>query len=173
MSTFANATPGPLTDGKAYSINVPLTSNEADLSNAPTEWYGDPVALSYQQALSATILLTATRPLASNAAYVVLQTDVGDNQWVDVAWAVWTGTSGSALFYFSVMGVAWNTQAVQQTRAAGTSPVSTGQNLIALGARFRFVGKATINAGSSSSSSPGQGVAQVTATINFKVQGLR
>ena len=170
MSVYTNATMAPLTDGKSYSVNVPLTSNEAVLSTSSSPWYPDPVPLSFQQALVATVLLSAPTPLASNASYVVLQTDMGDGVWVDVAWAIWTGTSGNAVFLFSVMGNPALTLAVQQTRAAGTAPGSTGQNNIALGARFRFVGKATINAGSSSS--PSAGFSGVQATIKFKLLGL-
>jgi hypothetical protein len=133
----------------------------------------DPAPVLYTEAVLASVVLTAVGSLTSNTTYVVLQTDLGDGVWIDVAWCVWTGLSGSVTFVLSG-GVA-GANSFQQSRASGTAPGSNGSNQIPLGGRIRFVGKSTINS-SSSSPSPSPGPAPlpgVAVTIRFKLLGLR
>ena len=98
-----------------YALNVPVTAQEADLCNVPSPPFIDPVPVLYGEAVLAVVQLTASG-LAANAAYVVMQTDMGDGVWVDVAWVSWAGTSGTAVFVLSG-GVAGRTPS--RTLAAG------------------------------------------------------
>lgn len=177
--TFANATPGATTDGITYSSAAALPAAEGDL------WNGvrfDPIPVPYEAAIVASVELSVVGNPANNSAYVILQTDLGDGVWYDLAWCVWTGTTGSANFLLSA-GVG-GANSFQQSRAVGTAPAGNGSNQCPLGARVRFVGKATLTAGSStpgtfdsSSSSSGAGtpaaVPTVTATIKYKLTPLR
>lgn len=162
---------GPNSDGVKYAVSTPITTTEADLFNqaAPNP---DPIPVIEGQACFATVVLTAQGGVLLDNSYVVMQTDLGDGNWIDVAWIVWTGLSGSAVFALSG-GVA-GSNGLQQTRAAGTAPSSNGSNQIPLGGRVRFVGKATLTLSGSSGSSISPGLeGQVTASIRYKLLGLR
>lgn len=166
MATFPNIK--GLLNGNSlpYALNVPVTSNEADLYNQATQ---DPFNTLYYQAIEAIVTLT-TQGVSAQSAYVVMQTDMGDGTWVDIAWLVWNGT-GQAVFSLSAGAMA-AVGAVQQTRVAGVAPAGNGNNQMQLGARIRFVGKST-QSGSSSSSSSGGTVPQVLATIRYRPLALR
>jgi hypothetical protein len=154
MVVYANATPAPAVDAAAYCINALVPANEADL--------GAPLSVAYGQALAAVVELTVSGGPASNSSYVICQTDAGDNVWVDVAWAVWTGTSGTAVFLLSA-GTA-GAGAVQQQRAANSAPASSGSIQAPLLGRVRFTAKAVLAGGVAPA---------VTATIRAKLLGLR
>ena len=129
-----------------------------------------PVPGLYGQAILASVELSIQGSVNSNTAYVVLQTDVGDGIWYDVAWCSWNGTTGQV--NFALCGGAFTCNSFQQ-RASGTAPAGNNANQISLGGRIRFVGKASVT-GSSSSSSSGPGVTPaVLCTIRYKIMGLR
>ena len=148
MATFASITPTTEKDGIAYCTSAPVTTTEADL--------GTPISLIYHQALVASVALALGG--TTSPTYIVLQTDLGDGNWIDVAWLTTTDTTGTDLFLLSA-GVA-GANAAAQTRAAGTGPSSNGSNQVPLGARFRFVGKTGANS-------------KATVTITYKLLGLR
>lgn len=171
MPTYANITAPSRADGIAYATAVPLTSTEADLYNGQTlPNTGDPVPVLFGQAIQAVVQLSVAGAPASNSTYVVMQTDLGDGVWVDVAWCFWNGTQGSATFVLSG-GVAGN-NAFQQSRQAGAvpTPQANGSNAMVLGGRIRFVGRTALSGGSSYSVG---GFAGVLATIRYKLLALR
>ena len=110
--------------------------------------------------------LTPNGGPGSQNSYVVMQTDLGDGVWIDVAWCVYTNTQAPGVFVFSG-GVAGN-NAFQQTRQAGQfpNPQANGSNAMVLGGRVRFVGRSILSG--QSSGSPG-GLWAVTATIRYKL----
>jgi hypothetical protein len=116
----------------------------------------------FHQAVVAIVQLSVAGGPASNSTYIVMQGDLGDGVYVDLAWAVWTGTSGAATFLLAA-GVA-GAAGFQQTRAAGTAPASSGSNQCPVPGRIRFVGRAVLTGGSSPA---------VTATIKYRELGLR
>lgn len=173
MGTFANIAPSVKGESLPYCVNAAVPSVEGDLFNEQPR--PQPPALTYMRAVLAVVTLTAQGNISTNTTYIVMQVDLGDGVWLDVAWITWTGASGSATFVLSATEAAAN--AFQQ-RAAGTAPSpANGSNAMSLGARLRFVGKTTLGAGSSSSSSSSAGAGTVApavlATINFKALGLR
>ena len=169
MTVFASGQPAASLDGIPYATAAALPGAEGDLFNLSSPPFFDPVPVVYDCGILAIVQLTANNNPSSNSAYVILQTDLGDGVWVDVAWCIWTGTSGTVTFVLSG-GVA-GANSFQQSRATGTAPSSNSSNQMLLGGRIRFVGKATIGANASSSS--GQAGTSVTATIKYKLLGLR
>lgn len=171
----ANIFPAARADGTPYAVGTPLTAQEADLFNQTARDNLDPVAVDYNESISAVVQLTAQGALTTNSSYVVMQTDLnGDGVWIDMAWCVWTGISGTAVFYLSG-GVA-GANSFQQSRAAGSAPASNGSNQCQMGGRIRFVGKATTGQSSSSSSSSSGTpavVPGVVCTIKYKQKGVR
>ena len=167
MPTFANATPQVIADGLPYATNVVLTGNEADLFNVTGP---DPIPVLYGQAVQAVVTLTPSGGPNTLNAYVVMQTDLGDGVWVDVAWIVSTERQSPTTFVLAG-GVA-GSNAFAQSRKAGVfpNPQANGSNQMALGGRLRFVGKANLTG--FSSAAPGS-LLQVTATIRYKFLGLR
>lgn len=166
-TTYANILPVQEVDGLAYASATPVTSTEADLFNQSQPNPGLP----FQQAVFAVVQLTASGNPASQTTYVVMQTDLGDGVWIDLAWCVATHTSGTQTFALSAGAFVGN--ALQQSRALGTAPASSGSNQLPLGGRIRFTGKTAIGGSSSSSLSSGQTGPQVTATIKYRALGLR
>ena len=161
---YANAVPSPPVDGITCCLNVPLPALEGAL--------GSIIPTPYHQGIVATVTLAAQGVLGSNASYVVVQGSNDGTNWVDLAWCVWAGTSGSATFLLAAG--AFTANAFQQTRAVGTAPASNGSNQCQLPGQLRFVGKATVGAGSSSSSSGAPAVTPaVLATITYRQIGLR
>lgn len=158
---YPNILPQP-TDGVTYFQGA-LPAAEADL--------GSPVALPYAAAVVASVEFSAPGG-PGGTAYVVLQTDLGDGVFFDIAWVQWSVVAAGGNFLISG-GVA-GANAFQQTRAVGSAPGSSGSNQCPFGARFRFVGKWS-GGSSSSSSSPGglAPVGQVSVSIKYKVLGLR
>lgn len=158
---YANVIPPVATDGVPYAVNKTLTSSEADVGNQ-TGAMAPPATLPYHRGILASVELSVAGAPASNSTYVVMQTDLGDNVWYDVAWCLWTGTTGSANFLLA--GGAWSAGAFQQSRALGTAPASSGSNAVPIGTRVRFVGKAALTGGTSPA---------VTATVTYHPSGLR
>jgi len=176
MSAFANAFSGPQSDGMPYCTNKAVPAAENDLYNfQPSVPPGkDPVEVLYGEAIVAIVVLTAAGSIQSQTTFIVLQTDLGGGNWIDVAWITWTGTTGSATFVLS--GGAHGANAFQQDRATGTAPNPTsGSRQFPLGGRIRFVGKSSINATAqaSSSSSSSAGGPSISCTIRHKLLGLR
>lgn len=170
MATFANITPTAKTDGIVYANAVNLTSTEADLYNGSALDGQDPVQVTYGQAIQAVVTLTPTGGLTAQNSYVVMQTDLGDGTWIDVAWCVYTNRLIVGTFVLSG-GVA-GANAVQQSRAADSfpTPQALGSNQITLGGRIRFVGKCVISGGSSAAAGAFTGV---TCSIRYRLLGLR
>lgn len=171
MALTVNITPPAPTDGVLYANAVPLVSTEADLFGGAGAQYVDPVPALWGQTVVAVVQLTISGSIATDAAYVVMQTDMGDGVWIDVAWIVSTLTVGTQTFVLCGGNLGAANNAFQQTRAAGSSPGSNGSNAMPLGGRIRFVGKATTTGGSSSAA---PGVAPgVQATIRYKIEAPR
>lgn len=159
------------TDGVTYANSVPLTANEADLFGGVGAQALDPVPTIWGQTVLAIVQLKVSGSIATDSAYVVMQTDNGDGVWIDVAWIVSTLTVGAQTFVLCGGNLGSANNAFQQSRAAGTAPGSNGSNAMPLGGRIRFVGKATTTGGSSSAA---PGVAPgVQATITYRVQPPR
>jgi hypothetical protein len=171
VPTYAGITNTPTVDGTVYASQVPLTATEADLySGATLPNSRDPVSMLYGQAVQAVVQLSVSGAPGGNSTYVVMQTDLGDGVWIDVAWCFWNGTQGNATFILCG-GVAGN-NAFQQSRQAGAvpTPQANGSNAMALGGRIRFVGRSSLSGGSSYIAG---GFAGVKATITYKVLGLK
>jgi len=167
MSTFPNTIPPPQSDGMPYCDAAVLPASEADLFNEPAP-FRTPIPILYAQAIMAVVKLTASGTISTNSSYVVLQTALEDETWVDVAWCVTTFTSGIVTFVLSA-GMLGANAAVQNSRVKGTAPGSTGTAAIQLGGRIRLVGQSTISPTPTGSS----GGPQVTADIRFREIGLR
>ncbi len=168
---FANIVPAPATDGVLYDLAAALPAIEGDLFSTGGQSL-DPAPVSWGQAAVAVVSLSIRGNVASHTSYIVMQTDLGDGVWIDVAWCTWTGLT-TAVFCLSSAGVG-SANAFQQ-RVSGTPPSpGLGSNAFCLGGRIRFVGKSSVTAGSSSSSSSGPGTTPgVLCTIRFKLLGLR
>lgn len=173
MVQFANITPAAETNGIPYATGTVLTSLETDLYNQlnPAPPLAAPVCLTFQQALVASVAFTINS--ATPQTYVVLQTDTGDGNWIDVAWCVTALTSGSLLYCLSA-GIA-GANAILQSRKGGTAPAANGSNQLPLGARFRFVGATGVFSSqvASSLASGTSGVPGVTVNIRYKLLPLR
>jgi hypothetical protein len=172
MTTTANIIPTAGSDGVPYATSVPLTNNEADLGdsvNAP-----HPIAIEYGQVIVAVVQLsipTGVIFIQPNA-YVIMQTDMGDAIWIDVAWAVWSQAMGNATFVLFGGGLGNGGGSFQQSRVAGAfpNPQSLSSNAMPIGGRIRFVGKAITTGGSSGL--PGVSTA-ISATIKYKLMAPR
>ncbi len=169
MTAFATSTAAPGTGGLPYATAAALPSTEADIFNQLIPPFFDPVPVpSEHEALFAIVQIAIPNALTTNAAYIVLQTDLGDGVWVDVAWIVYSGISGTATF--SIAAGAGGSQGVQQTRAANTAPASSSVANLPLGGRIRFVGKAAITSPpdpAPTSSSSSVTIYQVLVTIKY------
>ena len=132
----------------------------------------DPIPSLYAQSVVAFIEFSAFNVLTDSASYVVLQHDLGDNQWADLAWATFTAT-GNSKGLFVLGGGAFTGASFQQTRQLGTAPSPTnGSNSCPLGGRIRFTGQtnATTSGSSASSGPSGNGV---YVNVILKLLGLR
>jgi hypothetical protein len=170
MATFANSAPISMKDGIAYAIGAILPPLEIDIGNQPGPNQGNAVPVLWGEAVLAIVQFVATGTVPANS-YVVLQCDLGDGVWIDIAGVIWSGTSGTATFVISA-GVAGN-NAFQASRAANSAPAANFSNAMTLGGRLRFVAKSGQSASSSSSSSSSGTPANVAVTIRFKLLGLR
>jgi hypothetical protein len=166
VTVYANDTPVAEADGVTYATNQPITSNEADLGDSLKT--PDPIAVVYGQLVVAVVQLTINGFITANSTYVVMQTDMGDGVWADVAWIFWNQVQGSATFVMFGGGLGTGANAFQQTRNAGSvpNPQANGSNAFPLAGRIRFVGQTKMTGGSSSA--PGV-TTMVTATIRYKL----
>lgn len=170
MPTFASITPTPMGDGIIYGTLVPLTTSEATLGDGLIT--PDPIPVVYGQIICAVVKLTMTGIVTGNNTYVIMQTDLFDNTWIDAAWCVWNGNQGTATFVISGGIIGASSNVFQQTRQAGSPPTpqTNGSNSVPLAGRIRFVGKSTFAGGSSSLA----GVPNVVkATITYKILAPR
>ncbi len=138
---FANASPLAMTDGVRYATASALTASEADIANLVQPPQVDPLGLISNQVAEAIVTFSAVGVITTNTSYVVMQTDLGDGHWIDVAWCQWAGITGTATFSLSAGEALAN--AFQQTRVSGDVPdtVTTFQDC-PLGGRLRLVGAA-------------------------------
>lgn len=167
-TTSANIIPTAGTDGLPYGAAVPITLQEADLGDGKLT--PDPIAVEYGQAILAIIQLSINGIVTANNTYVVMQVDMGDGVWLDVAWLVWTASQGSAVFVLCGGGLGAMNNSFQQTRQPGQFPASNGSNAVPLAGRIRFVGKSSFSGGSSSLAGLNT---QVSATIKYKLMAPR
>jgi hypothetical protein len=161
MTTFATTLGTPQLDGLLYANAAVLPAVEADLGNGAGS-LAPPLSVQYARAVTAEIQLTIAGGPASNTTYIVLQTDFGDGNWIDLAWLKTTSTSNGTTTWL-LTGGQWSANALQQSRASGTPPGPTGSNALPLGGRIRFTGQAALTGGSSPT---------VSATIRAKLHGL-
>lgn len=167
-----NITPQAPTDGIIYSASVPLTTTEADLYGGSTAQSPDPIPIAWGQTIVAVIRLAVTGFITGNSTYIILQTDLGDGTWIDVAWCFWNGSQGSATFVLCGGGLGAMNNAFQQSRQSGSvpQPQQNGSNAVPLGGRVRFVGRTAMIGGSSSlAGTP----TAVSATITYKLMNPR
>lgn len=166
MATPVNILPTAGTDGIPYCTGVPLTANEADLGDSKLA--PDPIAVEYGQIIVAVVQLSINGIINANNTLVVMQTDMGDGVWVDVAWAVWNATLGKATFVLCGGVIGSTSNSFQQTRSLSAMPATqaNGSNAVPLAGRVRFTGFASATGGSSSVSGTTAGV---TATIKYKL----
>ena len=169
--TVANITPLALTDGIPYATSVPLVANEATLGDSLKT--PDPISIVEGQTIIAVVQLTTNGHIIANNTYVFLQTDLGDGNWIDVAWLRFTATdqSSPAIFVLCGGGIGAMNNAFAQ-RKSGSAPAvqNSGSNNIPLGGRARFTGFTVNSAGSSSLFGTAAGV---LATITYKLQQPR
>lgn len=173
MTAFANITPTALTDGMVYATSVPVTPTEAVLGDAAKTLAIIPVAEG--QTIVAVVQLSTNGHLTGNNTFIFLQTDLGDGNWVDVAWCQFTDTDrdpkNPALFVLCGGGIgAMNNAFRQRTTGSAPSSQANGSNAVPLGGRCRFTGIAFLVGGSSSIAGS---VPQPQVTITFKLQEPR
>lgn len=166
MPTYANIVPTAGSDGVPYCTSVPLTTTEAALGDLLKSL--DPIPLLEGQELIASIALSVNGFAQGANSYIVMQTEYGDSNWVDVAWIVSPLNQGTAKFWVSGGGRGAMNNAAQQTRQSGQfpNPQTSGSNAVPLGGRVRFVGKTTFVGGSSALSGTST---RVDATITYKL----
>jgi hypothetical protein len=170
MAIPINITPTAGTDGISYGTNVPLVSTEADLTDGLLT--PDPIAVEYGQIIVAVAKLTINGIVTGNTSYIILQTDMGDGVWIDVAWIVTTFNQGIVTFVLCGGGLGAQNNAFQQTRQPGAvpTPQSNGSNVVPIAGRIRFVGKSSFVGGSSSLAGL---TTSVLATIKYKLMTPR
>lgn len=171
MPTFANTTPIAVKDGVVYASSVPLTSSEADVYNGSALDGQDPVSIVYGQAIVVIVKFVVGGSIVGNSSYIVMQTDLGDGNWIDVAWCFSNINQGSESHVLCGGGVGSINNAFRQSRQSGAvpTPQADGSNAMPLGGRVRFVGKGVMTGGSSGA--PGS-AAQVAVTVTYKLLGL-
>lgn len=168
--TAANIVPTPLTDGILYAKNVPLTGTEAVLGDALLTPALIPIVEG--QTIVATVSLAANGHITGSNAFVFLQTDLGDGNWVDVAWCNTKLTDGTAVFVLCGGGLGAMNNAFGPLRQQGSAPTSqaNGSNAMPLGGRCRFTGFGLSSGGSSSVAGT---FASLQATISYRLQTPR
>ena len=160
-----------MTDGVIYATSVPLVSTEASLGDGLLT--PDPIAIAEGQTIVAVVQLTINGHIIANNSYVFLQTDLGDGNWVDVAWCRFTATDQStpAIFVLSGGGIgAMNNVFTQRKASAAPATQGSGSNAVPLGGRVRFSGFTVSSGGSSSVFGTAAGV---LATITYRLQQPR
>ena len=172
MTTFASTKIGPLSDGVVYASNFLLPAQEGSLYSSIPGQTLDPIPTLFTQAVIAVITFQAFNVLTDQASYVILQSDNGDGNWLDLSWATFTAIGGSTGRFVLAAG-AFAANSFQQVRQPGTPPSpANGSNSCPLGGRLRFVGQtnATTSGSSASSGPSGNGV---YVNVLLKLIGLR
>jgi hypothetical protein len=168
----ANILPTPLTDGIPYATGVPLVTTEADLGDGLKT--PRPIAVVEGQTVVAVVQLTTQGHVSGNNSYVFMQTDLGDGNWIDVAWCQFTKTDqyAPALFVLCGGGLGAMNNAFGPQRQPGSAPSAqgSGSNAVPLGGRVRFTGFGTSSGGSSSLAGTYSGT---FATITYRLQAPR
>jgi hypothetical protein len=140
MVVYSGIAPTIGSDGVTYCSAVTLPGTEADL--------GTPFAVSFGQALVATVNFVASGTISTNQSYVICQMMLDNMAWVDLVWASWSGlTAANDSFLLSAGST--GASAFQQSRQANTAPAGSEWNQCPLGGRLRFVGKAVVTGGGS------------------------
>lgn len=172
MTTFASSTPTAFTDGIVYATNTPLVANEADLGDGVKT--PNPIPIVEGQTIVAVVKASINGHVVGNNSWFFLQTDLGDNAWVDVAWVNFTKSDQStpAVFILCGGGLGAMNNAFQQSRQAGQPPnvQANGSNAVPLGGRVRITGFSNFVGGSSSLAGV---TTSVTATITYRIQNPR
>lgn len=172
MTTYANIITTPLTDGIVYCKSIPLVFNEASLGDGLKT--PDPIAIVEGQTIIAIVQLVNNGHVTNNNSYVFMQTDLGDGNWVDVAWCQFTKADQStqALYVLSGGGIGAMNNAFGPQRNAGSPPSTpgNGSNAVPLGGRVRFTGFGNSTGGSSSVAGTFAGT---FATITYRLQQPR
>lgn len=165
-----NITPTALTDGVVYCTNVPLTLNEASLGDNLLSLALIPVVEG--QTIVATVKLTTNGHITGSNAFVFLQTDLGDGNWIDIAWCNTRITDGTATFVLCGGGLGAMNNAFGPLRQSGSAPTtqSNGSNAVPLGGRCRFTGFGLSAGGSSALAGT---LASIQATITYRIQNPR
>lgn len=175
MPTFANIVTTAETDGIVYANAVPITPTEGvlgDNAQVPTI-----IPIAEGQTLVATIKLWSTGHLTGNNTYVFLQTDLGDGNWVDVAWCRFTDTDtlvgNPATFVICGGGLGAMNNAFGPLRRTSSPPSTqaSGSNAMPLGGRCRFTGFGILSGGSSSAA--GLNTGNPACTITYRIQHPR
>lgn len=164
---FLNIIPTSMIDGVVYALATPLTSVEADLWN---NLGPDPFPVTFGQYVVAVVQFTPQGGPISLNAFVAMQTDMGDGNWVDAA-IVSTTERQSPSTYVLCAGATLTGASitmVQQTRKLSQMPNASTDNISPLMGRVRFTGKSILTGFSSNSP---LGPWNVTATITYKVLG--
>lgn len=172
MAKFASTTIGPLSDGAVYAQNLLLPAQEGDLySTVPGQAF-DPVPTLYAQAMFAIVEFSAYNVLTDTACYVVLQTQLGDGQYIDLSWVTFNAIGNSKGVGVLTAG-AFAGSGFMQTRQPGTPPSpANGSNSCPLGGQLRFIGQGNFTASQSSASSGPAGNG-VYVNILYRLIGLR
>lgn len=166
----ANIIPEPLIDGIVYSNAVPLTTTEAVLGDAAQVITNIPIIGG--QTIVAVVRLTINGSIVANSTFVFLQTDLGNDTWIDVAWCFFNSTQAPGTFVLCGGGLGAMNNAIQQTRNSGSAPAvqANGSVQIPLGGRVRFTGFCRPSGGSSGLF----GISTtVSATITYRLQQPR
>lgn len=170
--TAANIVPLAQTDGTPYATNVPLVSTESDLGDGLKT--PRPISMTEGQTIVAVVQFIVNGHVSGNNSFVFMQTDLGDNNWVDVAWCNFTKAdqSEAALYILSGGGIGAMNNAFgpQRRNSSAPSTQGNGSNVVPLGGRVRFTGFGT---GSGDSSSLAGTYAGTIVTITYKLQTPR
>lgn len=167
---YANIVPTPLVDGIVYCANTPVTPTEAALGDATQIPVVVPVADG--QTVVALVSLAVNGQLTGNNTYVFLQTDLGNDVWVDVAWCRTTIGNGTVRFVLCGGGLGAMNNAFGPLRNSSSAPSTqgSGSNAVPLGGRIRFTGFSVLVGGSSSIAGT---IPLMYANIIYKLQHPR
>lgn len=172
----ANITPQAPTDGIAYAVGVPVTPTEAVIGDGLVVT-DQVVPIAEGETIVAIVKMWSTGHLTANNTYVFLQTDLGDGNWVDVAWCRFTATDrlsdNPETFVLCGGGVGAMNNAFGPMRRTSSAPATqtNGSNAMPLGGRCRFTGFGTLGGGSSSAA--GLNTGHPVCTITYRVQRPR
>lgn len=168
--TVANITPTAPIDGVVYAASVPITTTEATLGDATEITTSIPIT--YGQTIVALVELAINGFVTGNSTFVFMQTEIGEGNWVDVAWCFFNSTQAPGKFVLCGGGLGAMNNAFNASRNSNSAPATqaSGSNQMPLGGRVRFTGFTRMTGGSSSA--PGVSTV-VSVTITYKIQSPR